>query len=229
MLAGAGMQVLGFVITVVHVRALRAGFRTRLAEDGSAPGNSTLDGLIAGGIVLAGVFTLFGVGLWIWMAFMNRAGRNWARTTGTVFFGIYTLSAPSDLTMLTSDSGRTSEYSVGSSSPADFAVSIVTWAVGLAVILLLWNKASDPYFRPAYGPPPMPYGQGPFGYRSHAEQPGPAVRPHGGSAPGDQPPAFEGRPPYPLQAPPPSQPAPPPVGQDGEAPPPAPPNWQSPN
>jgi hypothetical protein len=32
--------------------------------------------------------SLIGVGLWIWMAQMNKAGKNWARITSTVFFAI---------------------------------------------------------------------------------------------------------------------------------------------
>ena len=36
---------------------------------------------------------LIGVALWIWMAQMNQAGKNWARITSTVFFALETLSA----------------------------------------------------------------------------------------------------------------------------------------
>ena len=39
------------------------------------------------------VVGLIGIALWIWMAQMNKRGRNWARITSTVFFALDTLGA----------------------------------------------------------------------------------------------------------------------------------------
>src|SRR5215471_14912088 len=61
MYAGAGLEVLGLIFDLI----IRKG--------------STASG-IPGAII--------GVGLWIWMAKANQAGKNWARITSTVFFGI---------------------------------------------------------------------------------------------------------------------------------------------
>ena len=44
-------------------------------------------------LVVLVVVGLIGVGLWLWMAQKNKAGKNWARITSTVFFALDTLGA----------------------------------------------------------------------------------------------------------------------------------------
>ncbi|MCP2336650.1 hypothetical protein [Actinomadura rupiterrae] len=234
MLAGAAMQVLGFIVTVVRISALRDQLRRQLIDNGTAPTDSSLNTLVTVVIAIAGVFAVIGVGLWIWMAFTNRAGRQWARITGTVFFGIFTLSTLASLVTLAA--GGSSRINVGSSTPASFAVSAISWLIGLVTVVLLWNKGSGAYFRPVHAP----YGQAPVGY------------PYGQSPQPVQPQPYDMQPPYPVEAPPPGPPqAPPPAGgqapssgpgqsppagpgqaqpggQQGEGPPPPPPNWQNP-
>ena len=46
-------------------------------------------------VVTAVIGALIAIGLWLWMAWANRRGRNWARIVSAVFFGINTL----DLTL----------------------------------------------------------------------------------------------------------------------------------
>ena len=43
-------------------------------------------------MAVAIIFGLIGIGLWLWMAYANKAGKNWARITATAFFGLDTLS-----------------------------------------------------------------------------------------------------------------------------------------
>ncbi|MFC4911171.1 hypothetical protein [Actinomadura gamaensis] len=209
MLVGAALQVLGFIITVVRISALRDQLRRQLIDSGSTPSESSLDALVTVVIAVAGAFALIGVGLWIWMAFANRAGRHWARITGTVFFGLYTLSTLSGLLVLATNGSR--QYSVGSSTPANFAISAITWVIGLAIVLLIWNRASSAYYRPPYAPAPYAQPQAGYPYGQSAQ----AVQPQGS--------------PYPVQAPPPA-PIQPPDGaeQQGTNPPSTPPNWQNP-
>jgi hypothetical protein len=142
------------------------------------------------------VVGLIGVGLWLWMAFANRAGKNWARITATVFFGISTLSVLSGLAVRASDS----TMSVGSSSTTVGTIlNILMWVVGLITIILLYNKRSNTYFKPvSYGYEYQPPGAA-SGY--------PATGP--GPAPGQTAP--------PPSAPP---PAPPPSGGPEDMPPP---------
>ncbi len=60
MYVGAGLEVLGLIFNLI----------TRGSTASGIPG------------------ALLGIGLWIWMAKANQAGKNWARITSTVFFGI---------------------------------------------------------------------------------------------------------------------------------------------
>jgi hypothetical protein len=137
--------------------------------------NFTIGAVVVGGLI--------GVGLWIWMAFANRAGHHWARIVGTVFFGIATLSSVGTLAVVASGAST----SMGSSgTPLGTALSILGWLIGLVVVILLWNRQSSDYFKP----PPAAYG---YGYQPPTQAPG--YQPPGYQPPGYQPPPPGGPPP----------------------------------
>lgn len=237
MLGGAVMQVLGLIITVVRISALRDEFRTRFAQNGTTPSESSLDAIVTVTIVFASVFALIGVGLWIWMAFANRAGRAWARITGTVFFGVYTLSMLSSVAV--SAGGGANQFNAGGGDPVSLLISGVAWAMGLAVVILLWNRASGAFFRPVHVPGPggYPYGQVPVvqpqaiggvqaqwpqlaqeqqqalgGAQAQWPYPGAEQSPYPGQ--GQPPYPLPGQSAYPVQGPPPpAVPGPPPAVQ----------------
>src|ERR1700677_5275708 len=80
--------------------------------------------------VVAG--TLIGGGLWLWMAWKNRHGHAWARVLSTVFFGIScAIVAPVA-------AGNTLGLTI---------TGLVSWAIGLTAVVLLWRSASSQYFR----------------------------------------------------------------------------------
>jgi len=79
---------------------------------------------------------LLGAGLWIWIAQMSKAGRNWARIVGTVLFAIDTISVFAGAATVPGG-GATRIY------------SILVWLIGLAAVILLWQRASSDYFRGA--------------------------------------------------------------------------------
>jgi len=83
-------------------------------------------------VAVAIIFGLIGIGLWLWMAYANKAGKNWARITATVFFGLDTLS------VLTSF--RQAEPVLSR------LISILIWLIGLGVIVLLYQRESSAYF-----------------------------------------------------------------------------------
>jgi Na+/alanine symporter len=80
------------------------------------------------------VFGVVSVALWIWMAWANGAGKNWARILSTVLFGLFTAF----MVLL----------AVEPHGAASLAPFIVIWLLGLVTIVLLWRKASAPYFDP---------------------------------------------------------------------------------
>lgn len=80
--------------------------------------------------VVAGSFV--GAGVWLWMARKNQRGRSWARILSTALFGISCAVAAS--------------FAAG--GPVGLAVAgLVSWAIGLVTVILLWRSASSQYFR----------------------------------------------------------------------------------
>jgi hypothetical protein len=181
MLAGAALQVIGIISAVAQIGTIRSMIRDRVAErsDASSVDVPTLVNVSIATVVVVG---LIGAGVWIWMAFANRAGKNWARITSTVFFGIATLSLLSNLAVRASDS----TMSVGSSgTTVGTVLNVLMWLVGLATIIFLWHRRSGPYFKP----PSNAYEYQPPGAASGYPSTGPGPAP-GQTAPppGDAPP-----------------------------------------
>lgn len=153
MLAGAVVTLLGMAYSLTMLDETRSN---ALDASGGVLRGNELDLLVyasVGGTLLSAVVT---AGLWVWMAFVCRAGKNWGRITGTVFFGINALSyaAGTVLAFVTSTAGIALVFST------------VTLVIGLAAMILLWNRTSSPFFAsrapqgyqpyPGY-PPSAPY------------------------------------------------------------------------
>ncbi|SUA79317.1 Uncharacterised protein [Nocardia otitidiscaviarum] len=179
MLAGAVLTVLSTLVGFLQLPSLRE----EMAETTEGVfTQSELDTLVAVSFGVGVVFSLISVGLWVWMAFANRAGKNWARVTATVLFGLYTASMLFALIGIFMPEARTTVVST--------MFSVVLWCVGLAAVILLWNKQSTAYFRPApagYAPyagsAGMPYpGQpgGPYPGQPANPYPGPSGAPYPG-------------------------------------------------
>jgi hypothetical protein len=82
--------------------------------------------------VIGGVI---GALIWLFIALNCKRGRNWARITGTVFFGIATLD-----TLF----GFSEPY-----GPGVKLFAVLVWLIGLAVVILLWQGISSAYFKAA--------------------------------------------------------------------------------
>jgi hypothetical protein len=75
------------------------------------------------------------------MAQSNQAGKSWARVVATLLFGVDTLSLIADINGASALSGTAATRIYG----------IIVWLIGLAAIILLWQRTSSDYFR---GSPP---------------------------------------------------------------------------
>lgn len=74
------------------------------------------------------------IGLWLLMAWANGKGKNWARITASVFFGI------SILGLL---------YILATGLPIAKVIEVISFLVGAATIYLLWaGKGAKEYFQP---------------------------------------------------------------------------------
>ena len=77
------------------------------------------------------------VALWIALARACKDGKNWARITGTVFFGILTIGL---LTGIRS-----------SASGPGLVLAVLGWLAGLGAAVLLWRRPSSAFFTAAKG------------------------------------------------------------------------------
>jgi hypothetical protein len=200
MIVGAVLSVVGVVVSFIQLGSIRSTLEKGLPNDSP----STIDSLVTATIVAAVVVALIEIGLWLWMAFAAKAGKNYARIVGTVFFGINaagTLFATVGF-FATSDSGTSSSTFASSDTSLGQVTDWLTFFVGLAAVVLLWRKESSRFFKPeplypAYGYP---------GYAGYPGYPGYGAAPgYGGGYP------DPGQPGYPAAAP--AQPYPAPAAE----------------
>ncbi|MFF2085823.1 hypothetical protein ACFVVM_18755 [Nocardia sp. NPDC058176] len=142
MLAGAIVTVLSALYSLTTISDLRA--EAERSSEGVLS-ESGIDMIVYGALGGAVIGALITAGLWVWMAFTTRAGKNWARITGTVFFGINVLFYLFGLVSLFTGVE-------GQLIPVLFSTVIL--AIGIAALVLIWNRKSAPYFAP---PPPIGY------------------------------------------------------------------------
>lgn len=178
MLAGIGLSLLAMITTFASMQTIDDRIREQIGfYDDSASRH-------AGVLILTVLFGIVGNGLWIWMSIACRAGYNWARITGTVFFGVGCLLW---LLVIGNDAF----------TPPIKIFAGLAGLVGLASMILLWVGPSGRYFRPGL---PAGYPGYAAGYPGYPGQvPGAQYGQHPGYAQGPYPGA--GQPGYGYQQP----------------------------
>jgi len=129
MYAGAALELVALIIAVVT----RASLKWAILARHPLYNPAQVDHAEVARAVPLVIGALIATGLWLWMAWANGRGRNWARVLSAVFFGISTF----DLFM--------SFFVVRAT--ATMIVGLVIWLVGLAAIVLLFSPESAPFFR----------------------------------------------------------------------------------
>jgi hypothetical protein len=130
MYLGIAASVVGIIIDLLMRHTIRTAIVQHSSNMTAAQVNDTYHAELA----LLVVFGLIGAGLWYWMARSCLAGKSWARTTSTVFFGIDTLAVILGVAV-TPGGGATRIY------------GFLVWIIGLVAIILLWQRPSTEYFR----------------------------------------------------------------------------------
>jgi hypothetical protein len=128
MYVGAATSILGIIIDILTVNATKSAIERHSRHLTASQVNASEHTLIAGFIVGG----LIGAAAWIIVARNCQGGKNWARITGTVFFAIATI-----------------DTIVGVTVPLAGPVKIwgvVVWLVGLAAVVLLWQRPSTEFF-----------------------------------------------------------------------------------
>lgn len=129
MYAGAALELLALIIAVVTRASLKLAILARHPFYNPAQVHHAESARAVPLVVGA----LIATGLWLWMAWENSRGKNWARILSAVFFGISTV----DLFI--------SFFVVRAT--ATMIVGFVIWLVGLGAIVLLFSKESAPFYR----------------------------------------------------------------------------------
>jgi serine/threonine protein kinase len=129
MYAGSALAALSIIAALATTPSLKAMIRQQYPAAGhgalSAVTTGTLTATIAGGLI--------SVAVWLAMARRTRRGRPGVRILSTVLFVV------DSLTVL-------NIHSQGLVTPSTWIVSVAEWAVGLIVIVFLWDRRSGTYF-----------------------------------------------------------------------------------
>ena len=131
MIAGAAAE-LGVMVTLLATQnEIKADLITRYPAYAHAIRHAvnvqvTLD-VVVGPVVIA---------VWLWLAWMSSRGKQRGRVAFAVLFGFTSLS------VLYSLSQGSLVY-----APAAMSVGLGIWAIAAAAIMLIFNKASSPYFQ----------------------------------------------------------------------------------
>jgi len=123
MYVGAALTAISLIVTVATLHTIETAIQN----------NSTYTAQQAHQLAVAAVVEyVVTLGLWLLMAWANRAGQNWARIVATVLFGLNTL-------------GLLLNVFRGSAS-ISVLFAVLVWLVGLGAVVLLWRKESSQYF-----------------------------------------------------------------------------------
>jgi len=128
MYAGAVVSALSLVVGLATIGSLRNSLHKSDPSLTATQLHSLQNVVVVGSVVIG----LIGIGLWVWMAVMNKAGKSWARIVATVLFVLDTL-------LLLLGVAR-------AGAAAGTLVSILTWLIGGGAILFLWRRDASEYF-----------------------------------------------------------------------------------
>jgi hypothetical protein len=129
MYVGAAASILGIIVDILTVDATKTAIERRspklTVSQVNASQHTLIIGFVLGGVVAAAV--------WIFLARACRDGKNWARITGSVLFGLSTV-----------------DTIIGIAAPVAGPVKIwgaVVWLIALVAVVFLWQRNSTAFFK----------------------------------------------------------------------------------
>ncbi len=134
MYAGAALSFLELVVGLATIGSLKRAIQQAGQRAGKHYTPTQIHQLEVTSVVLAVIVGIIAIGLWLWMARASQAGHNYARITGTVFFGLNTLFLFLSLARPHASLG--------------LIFNLLVWLAGLGAVIMLWRKESGPYFSP---------------------------------------------------------------------------------
>lgn len=128
MYVGAALSVVGIVVAW----ATKSQLRDQIAAASPSLSSEDVESALTISLASATVVGLVAVGLWLWMAAANGAGRSWARVVATVLGGLGVLSAV---------------FSLMTATGVTVVTQLLSLALAVTILVLLWRPASSAYFR----------------------------------------------------------------------------------
>jgi Protein kinase domain len=127
MYAGAAVSLVNVVVGLAGINQIKTVFEAQhpLAQS-AAQGAATLAAAV---VIISGAV---GIGVWLKLASASQKGRSWARTAGTILFGLDTIGLLGTL-------GR-------AGIPVVKTFGVLIWLIGLMAVISLWRRQSSGYF-----------------------------------------------------------------------------------
>jgi hypothetical protein len=132
MCAGAAASLAAQLTMVVTTGSVRSAVLHRYPAFTAAQWHGVLSEL-----AIKEIGALVCIGVWLWLAWANSRGHDWARMVFGAFYGLLCLS------MLVALSQGAPVY-----APADFAVGVVEWLIATAALVLIYRRPACAYYRP---------------------------------------------------------------------------------
>jgi hypothetical protein len=128
MLAGAAAELAALITVIATLGSVRA---TMAARDATSMQAVHLHEVSI--IALAPV----AIGMWLWLAWANGRGQDWARPLSAACFGLISLSVIAGLAQ-----------GAAVFAPATMIAGAVVWTLGLSSVALIFTPAAGRYYRP---------------------------------------------------------------------------------
>lgn len=128
MYAGAAVSAVVIIVALVTISSTRNAIHADFPRYSADRVHKAALALVIYEVVIQ-VIT---IGLWLWMAAANKAGKSWARIVSSVLFGLNTLILFSSLAR--------PHAAIG------IVLLVIVWLAGLGAIILLWLGDSSAYF-----------------------------------------------------------------------------------
>ena len=134
MWVGAAISLISLVVTLATLGTLKQQIRDSVRNSGQNVTQSQVDAAFAGAIVFSVVIALIAIGLWLWMAWKNGQGRQWARIVATVL-GVLNVI----FTLLSFVGNR--------ATGGARILSAIDLVIAIAILVLLWRKESSDFYQ----------------------------------------------------------------------------------
>jgi len=128
MLAGAAAELAAMITVITTLGSVRA---TVAARDAAA-----MQAVYMHQVAIIGLAPV-AIGMWLWLAWANGRGQDWARPLSAACFAVISLSL---LAGLAQDAAML--------APATMIAGAVVWTLGLSSVALIFTPAAGRYYRP---------------------------------------------------------------------------------